>query len=282
MIKKINILELKELNRFVLETYGMDFTKFSLAAYRRRLIQACHHLEMNSIEALLNSLKSPDFFELFLKEMVVEVTEMFRDPSFWRRLKLELKERYQNTSRLRIWIAGGSSGQELLSLLILLKEINFFDKTKVTTTEIHSKVFETVKKLKYPIKSLEITRSNFERLEFNNSIEDFYTIENDTVTFEKSLLNNVVFNTHLLDSNELLADKFDLILCRNVLLYYNQNTQKKIIEKFSKSLLSKGKLAIGIKEALVNLNSQRLFSILSDEEKIYEKRYLADNPSLIS
>ena len=225
-----------------------------------------------TVESLIKKLSdSPTFIDEFLDELTVNVTEMFRDPGFWRVMRDEIIPGILlNHKEFKIWHAGCSSGEEVLSMAILLKEMGIHEDVTLIATDLDTNILEKAKTGTYPIKNMELNEKNYIRLEGKGSLKDYYKEENGKAVFDKSLLKNVSFRKHDLVVGELF-NKFDLILCRNVMIYFNQSLQNEVLKKFHDSLFKYGYLAIGSKESLIWCDIASKFIVVNNEEKVYKK-----------
>lgn len=225
-----------------------------------------------TLEALIKKLTdNPAFIEEFLDELTVNVTEMFRDPGFWRVMRDEIIPGILlNHKQFKIWHAGCSSGEEVLSMTILLREMGIHEDVTIIATDLDTNILEKAKASSYPIKNMELNEKNYIRLEGKGSLKDYFKEENGKAVFDKTLLKNVSFRKHDLVVGELF-NKFDLILCRNVMIYFNQTLQNEVLKKFHDSLFKYGYLAIGSKESLIWCDIASKFIVVNNEEKVYKK-----------
>jgi chemotaxis protein methyltransferase CheR len=229
-------------------------------------------LKKLSVDALLKKLnESPAFINEFLDELTVNVTEMFRDPSFWRIMREEIIPAIMlNHKQFKIWHAGCSSGEEVLSMSIMLKEMGVLQDVTMIATDLDVNILERAKQGTYPIKNMELNEKNYIRFQGTRSFKDYYNEENGMAVFNKDLLMNVSFRRHDLVTGDIF-NKFDLILCRNVMIYFNQTLQNEVLKKFHESLFKYGYLAIGSKESLIWCDYANRFIVVNNEEKIYKK-----------
>ena len=272
MIADLDLIDIKTLNKLINETYSIDFCDYATTSYKRRVEKAGNKLHIPTFEVLLEKIKTDsNFFERFCSNMIVDTTEFFRDPSFWRKLREEVLSKFKSNNTIRIWVAGCSSGEELLSLAIILKEEGLYDKTKILATEINEFALMKVKNATYDAKSLETADSNYERYEGKKKLMDYYTEINGEITFNQNLLANVNFQAKHLDDST-LSGKYDLILCRNILIYFNPALQDRVLQNFSNSLFPNGYVAIGVKESIERSKNNNDFILVSEEENIYKKK----------
>ncbi len=271
MIKELDIIDIRSLNAKILEKYQVDFSEYALTSYKRRVIYAANELGISSFENLLLKIeKDPAFYAKFESNLIVPVTEFFRDPSFWRKFIEEIKLKFANDHQIKIWVPFCSTGEELISLAILLKQNGLYDKSKIIATEINQLVLDEVVKNVITSKPYELAVSNFERVSPGKHLDEYLQKEGENFIPHSNLFANVVFqkSSNLLDD---FSTKFDVILCRNYMIYLNHNAQDKLIAKFSASLFSGAYLAIGIQETLAQSKHKNDFKIVSEEESIFKK-----------
>lgn len=271
MIADIDLKDLRSIITVVKDTHGFDFSEYAISSFKRRIIRIFEIFNFNTTEELILKIKSDKaFYEKFLKEVTVNTTEMFRDPSFWRYLKDKVLPNLDKNANVRIWHAACSSGEEVYSMAILLKELGMYDKAIIHATDINDDVIATAKNGVYYARNMELNQSNYQRFEGKGKLEDYYKLDGDKVKFDPSLLKNVTFKTFDLVQGAPFS-KFDLILCRNVLIYFNLELQDKVVSMFSSCLYSGGQLAIGSKETISWCKSAKNYHVESIEEKVYKK-----------
>jgi len=230
-------------------------------------------LKKLSVDNLIKKLNdTPIFINEFLDELTVNVTEMFRDPSFWRVMREEIIPAILlNHKQFKIWHAGCASGEEVLTMTIMLKEMGILHDVTIIATDLDVNILERAKSGTYPVKNMELNEKNYIRFQGTSSaLKDYYKEDNGYAVFNKELLANVSFRKHDLVLGEIF-NKFDLILCRNVMIYFNQTLQNDVLKKFHESLFKYGYLAIGSKESLIWCDYANRFIVVNNEEKIYKK-----------
>lgn len=271
MLTDLDIADIKKITHLVKTKYGYDFRDYAMSSFKRRMLRI---LELKSLTAdtLLRKLTDqPEFITEFLDEVTVNVTELFRDPSFWRLLRDEIIPNIQlNNKEFRILHAGCSSGEEVISMAILLKEMGIADRVTITATDIDPTILDKARDASYPMKSMEVNEKNYIRYEGKNKLSAYYREDNGKAVFNKDLLNNVTFRQFDLVTGEPF-NKFDLILCRNVMIYFNQALQNEVLKKFHASLFKFGYLAVGTKESLTWCEYANRFLCINQDEKIYRK-----------
>ena len=269
-MKEIDIADLKKITEVVKSKYKYDFTNYAMSSFKRRVSRI---LEMNSmtIESLMRKLNEPSFLDDFLNEITVNVTEMFRDPSFWRVLRDDIIPGILlNHQKIRIWHAGCSSGEEVFSMAIMLKEMDLLDNATLIATDLDTSILERARKGEYNLKNMELDEKNYIRYQGVSNLKDYYKEVNGKAVMDRSLVENVSFRKHDLVNGEVF-NKFDLVLCRNVMIYFNQTLQNEVLKKFHESLFKYGYLAIGSKESLIWCDIANKFIVVNNEEKIYKK-----------
>lgn len=271
VVQDIDIVDLKKITDLVQTKYGYDFRNYAMSSFKRRMLRILE-LKNLTIESLLKKLnEQPGFIEEFLDELTVNVTEMFRDPGFWRILRDEIIPGILlNHKTFKIWHAGCSSGEEVLSMTIMLKEMGILQDVQLFATDLDVNILEKAKSATYPIKNMELNEKNYIRYEGKKSLKEYYKEEGGKAIFDKELMQNVTFRKHDLVKGEVF-NKFDLILCRNVMIYFNQALQNDVLKKFHEGLFKYGYLAIGSKESLIWCDVANKFLVVNNEEKVYKK-----------
>jgi len=270
-MQDIDIADLKKISEFIYQKYSYDFRNYAMSSFKRRVLRIME-LKKLTVDALLKKLSdSPAFINEFLDELTVNVTEMFRDPSFWRVMREEIIPAILlNHKQFKIWHAGCSSGEEVLSMCIMLKEMGILHDVTIIATDLDVNILERAKAASYPVKNMELNEKNYIRFQGTGSFKDYYKEENGMAVFDKNLLMNVSFRKHDLVLGDIF-NKFDLILCRNVMIYFNQALQNEVLKKFHESLFKYSYLAIGSKESLIWCDYASRFIVVNNEEKIYKK-----------
>ena len=271
MILDIDIADLKKITSLVYSKYGYDFRNYAMSSFKRRILRILD-LHGLTIETLLKKINDhPAFMVDFLDEVTVNTTELFRDPGFWRLLRQEIiPSILLNNKTFRLLHAGCSSGEEVLSMTILLKEMGIHDDVSLIATDIDGSILEKAKTASYPIKNMELNEKNYIRFEGKASLKDYYKEENGKAIFNRDLYKNVSFRKYDLVTGEVF-NKFDLILCRNVMIYFNQTLQNEVVKKFHSSLFKYGYLCIGNKESVIWCDYANRFIVVNQEEKVYKK-----------
>jgi chemotaxis protein methyltransferase CheR len=271
VVQDIDIADLKKITDLVHAKYSYDFRNYAMSSFKRRMLRILE-LKRLTVDELLKKLNDqPSFIEEFLDELTVNVTEMFRDPGFWRILRDEIIPGIlQNHQSFKIWHAGCSSGEEVLSMTILLTEMGILKDVQIFASDLDVNILEKAKGGSYPIKNMELNEKNYIRFEGKTSLKNYFKEEGGRAVFDKELMQNVTFRKHDLVKGEVF-NKFDLVLCRNVMIYFNQTLQNEVLKKFHESIFKYGYLAIGSKESLIWCDVANKFLVANNEEKVYKK-----------
>jgi chemotaxis protein methyltransferase CheR len=270
-MQDIDIADLKRITEVIFQKYRYDFRNYAMSSFKRRVLRILE-LKKLTVETLIKKLsENPGFIYEFLDELTVNVTEMFRDPGFWRILREEIIPGIMlNHKQFKIWHAGCSSGEEVVSMCILLKEMGIHHDVTIIASDLDTTILERAKSAAYSMKSMELNEKNYIRFQGTRNLRDYYKEENGAAHFDKNLFMNVSFRKHDLVLGEVF-NKFDLVLCRNVMIYFNQNLQNEVLKKFHESLFRYGYLAIGSKESLIWCDYASRFIVVNNEEKVYKK-----------
>jgi len=270
-MQDIDIADLKRIAELIYQKHRYDFRNYAMSSFKRRVLRIIE-LKKLTVDALLKKLtETPSFINEFLDELTVNVTEMFRDPGFWRIMREEIIPAILlNHKQFKIWHAGCSSGEEVLSMAILLKEMGIWQDVQLFATDLDTNILERAKSATYSIKNMELNEKNYIRFQGTSSLKNYYKEENGNAVFNKDLLANVTFRKHDLVLGDVF-NKFDLILCRNVMIYFNQTLQNEVLKKFHEGLFKYGYLAIGSKESLIWCDYANRFIVVNNEEKVYKK-----------
>jgi chemotaxis protein methyltransferase CheR len=271
-MQEMDTEDLKSIIALIRRKYGYDFSNYAISSFRRRVLRL---LELKKLTpaALLEKLEEQSgFFIQFINEVTVNVTEMFRDHAFWNILRDEiLPQIRKNRSQIKIWHAGCSSGEEVFSMAIVLKEMGIRDEVAILATDLDFDALEKGRSGSFPLKGMEVNEKNYKKFGGSkNSLAEYYTPQNGLAVFDTDLVRCVSFLKHDLVTGP-VSHKFDLILCRNVMIYFNQALQNEVLRKFHRSLHVMGYLAIGSKESLIWCDISNKFVAVHNDQKIYQK-----------
>ena len=262
--------ELEYLIKDVYDLYGYDFSLYSRASFKRRVNRICLIDKFTSFAELRYTLiNEPNYLKRFIEEVTVNVTEMFRDPYFFKELRENILPQLGTYPLIRIWIAGCSTGEEAYSVAILLKEAGLYHKSLIYATDINPSVLETARAGVFPISQMKTYSENYILSGGKKDFSDYYTANYDSARFDRSLKEKMILSTHNLVSDSSF-NSFQLIVCRNVLIYFDKPLQERVFKLFDDSLENLGYLALGSKETLRFSNLATIYQQI-DDQKIWKK-----------
>ena len=254
----------------VLENYGYDFSGYSHASLKRRISRIYSLDNFVSFAEFRYTIKSDkSYFKRFLEEITVNVTEMFRDPSFYNSLRKDILPTLGTYPFIRIWVAGCSTGEEAYSLAIVLKELDLLKKSIIYATDINPAVLESAKSAIFPLSYLKGYSENYREAGGQKDFSSYYTANYSLAKLDDTLREKLIFSTHNLVSDHSF-NEFQLILCRNVLIYFDKDLQHKVFNLFDNSLEKLGYLALGSKESLDFWEKREKYH-RQNKEKIWRK-----------
>lgn len=264
-------LEIDILIKEIYSNYGYDFQNYARSSMKRRIENAIRIHRMNSIEELQKKIITDSFFfKNFLSNLTVSVTEMFRDPLVFSSIINVIIPILKTYTFINIWHAGCSTGEEVYSLAIILKENDLYDNSRIYATDINMASIEKARTRSVHLNSIQEATKNYQLAGGKKSFSNYYFANNGFAEFDKTLLENVTFSTHNLVTDGSFGE-MHLILCRNVLIYFNKELQEHVLNLFSTSLTRNGFLCLGKKESIQTNNGTKYFSVLEKQAKIYQK-----------
>ncbi|HYX36377.1 MAG TPA: protein-glutamate O-methyltransferase CheR [Oligoflexus sp.] len=253
------------------QSYGYDFRDYAPASLRRRVLRARELFECASITELqARAVRDKTFFALLLSEMTVTVSEMFRDPKVYRKLIDEVFPVLATYPSIRIWHAGCSTGEEVYSMAILLHEEGLLKRTTLYATDINPTALRKARSGVFTTEEIQISTANYQKAGRLGSFSDYYTADYGSVLMDRSLRDKVVFAEHNLATDSVFSE-VHLILCRNVMIYFNRAMQNRVLKTFYDSLLFKGFMCLGPKETLSFSDYQNVFSEINLDARIFQK-----------
>lgn len=234
----------------VLEQHGYDFTGYSRASLKRRLSRL-YSLDkhLSFAEFRYKTLNDNVYFKHFVEGVTVNVTEMFRDPVFYKLLRTKILPSLNTYPFIRIWLAGCSTGEEAYSIAIILKELNLLQKSLIYATDINPTVLEKAANGMFPLSQMKSYSENYIASGGTKDFSSYYSANYNLAKFDAELKQKMIFSTHNLVSDGSF-NEFQLILCRNVLIYFDRPLQFNVLQLFDQSLESLGYLALGTKETI--------------------------------
>ncbi|TDO28690.1 CheR family methyltransferase [Sediminibacterium goheungense] len=265
--------ELEQLLRMLYKVYGYDFTDYSKSSLLRRILKFMDENELHTGSQLIQLLAGDTAaFQAFLETITVNVTEMFRDPVFYTTLREKVLPVLATYPQINIWHAGCSTGEEVFSLCILLFEAGLLHRTRIYATDINAANLEKARTGVLPMHHMREYTVNYRQAGGKNDFSDYYTALYDHVIINKEMRERVVFLQHNLVTDRSF-NEFQLVLCRNVMIYFNKQLQNKVLKLFYDSLSSLGFLALGMKESLLFSEQKSKFSAIDPAVKIFRKKH---------
>ena len=216
-------------------------------------------------------LSSPDAFNILLQDFSINVTEMFRDPHFFLAFRQKVVPILSTYPYIKVWNAGCSSGEEVFSLAIVLKEENLLNRTQIYATDFNKNVLDVARKGIFPLEYIEGFNKNYKEAGGKYGLSDYYTSKYGSVKFDSSLSKKIVFADHNLVIDQVFAE-VHLIFCRNVLIYFNTSLQQRVIELFYNSLVNGGVLCLGTKETIRHSERELNFTTVDRHNRIFKKK----------
>ena len=264
-------LEIELLLEGIFRQYGFDFRAYAFASLRRRIWKRIQAEGLATISALQDRvLHDRGALERLLHDLSVNVTSMFRDPGFYRAFRQQVVPLLRTYPFIRIWHAGCSTGEEVYSMAILLAEEGLYERTRVYATDINEGVIQQARGGIFPLERMQEYTQNYLRAGGTRSFSEYYTAAYDGALFLPSLREHVVFAQHNLVTDRSFSE-FTVILCRNVMIYFDRSLQNRVHELFYESLPTYGILALGSKESLRFSRYEDHYEAISAREKIYRK-----------
>jgi chemotaxis protein methyltransferase CheR len=254
----------------IFERYGYDFTSYSRASIKRRMNRLIVQDRFLSFAEFRFALRDKDYFKRFVEQITVNVTEMFRDVSFYRALRTEVLPVLATRPLIRVWHAGCSTGEEVYSMAILLHEANLLERSLLYATDINPSVLDNVRSGIFPMTQLKQYSENYILSGGKRDFSSYYTAHYNAAKFDAMLGRKIVLSTHNLVSDGSF-NEFQLILCRNVMIYFDKPLQDKVVNLFYNSLEMLGYLGLGSKETLKFTDVHGKFRQLDNKEKIWRK-----------
>lgn len=265
-------LEIELLLEALFQRFHYDFRHYARASIKRRILQARDQLGFPSVSALQESLlHQPDMLGQLLGYMTVQVSEMFRDPAYFRALREKVLPHLRTYPSLKVWVAGCSHGEEVYSLAILFREEGLEERTIFYATDINPTALKAAEAGVYPLDRLKKFTANHQKSGGRSSLSNYYTADYGRAIFDKSLRSRIVFSDHSLVTDAVFGE-MHLISCRNVLIYFDRPLQDRAVGLFRDSLARKGFLGLGSKESLRFSAHAGAFSEFDRDDKIYQRQ----------
>lgn len=264
-------IEIQLLIEAIYLKYSYDFRDYSGASVKRRVLHALRQFDCRSISALQERvLYDPAAFTELLQYLTIPVSEMFRDPEHFLAVRRDVVPLLKTYPSLKLWVAGCSTGEEVYSLAILLREEGLLERTLIYATDINPTSLERAKQGIYPLEAIRNYTQSYHRAGGQRSFSDYYTAAYDHAILDSSLRENVTFADHSLATDSVFSETH-MITCRNVLIYFNKPLQDRAFGLFHESLCHRGFLMLGAKESLDFSSYAGRFEVHSRQERIYRK-----------
>jgi chemotaxis protein methyltransferase CheR len=263
--------ELKSLTDAIQKRHGLDFSSYEPQSLRRRITRALHVFSMESIHELwIKILRDHSFIYSFMDEISVGLTAMFRDPILWRKLRSLMRSGFFPDRELSIWHAGCSTGEEVFTMGIVLREASFPLPYKALATDISNQAIQTAMKGHYPLLKMSEYEDNYKEYNPYGNVKRYCQFSDKDASMHQDLVRHVEYENHNLISGP-FDKKFDIIFCRNVMIYFDNAAKRKLFERFHSSLNDGGLLIIGFYDALLPLVDQTRYQVLDIDTKIFRK-----------
>jgi chemotaxis protein methyltransferase CheR len=269
--QKLEDIEIRLLIEGVFQHYGLDFRDYSPASLKRRVLKCMGEEGARTISGLQEKiLHDPGSLEHFILTLSVNVTDMFRDPDFFRVVREKVIPYLKTWPFVHVWAAGCSTGEEVYSLAIVLWEEGLYKKTILYATDFNDAVVRKAKEGIFHIRDLKKFTENYFSSGGRASFSDYYTVKHDHAILQSFLKENIVWSQHNLATDSSF-NEFQLILCRNVLIYFNDKLQEKVHAMFHESLVNHGILGLGIHESIAFKSHQGCYEIMDERVRLYRR-----------
>lgn len=251
--------------------YGYDFRDYSRASLERRILNRVQLSDLGSVSDMVPKiLHDADFFDLFLRDMSVTVTEMFREPLVFKKVRQKVFTQLKTYARVNIWHAGCATGEEVYSMDIMLKEEGLLERTRIYATDYNNHSLEIARKGIYPAEKIKLFTQNYQGSGGKASFADYYLAKFNSAKMAESLKEHITFANHNLMKDQSFAE-MHLIVCRNVLIYFNPRLQDRVLSLFKESLIPRGFLLLGDKETLEFSQVKSSFEVFASKERIFRR-----------
>jgi chemotaxis protein methyltransferase CheR len=264
-------IEIELLLEGIFQRYGFDFRDYAHSSLRRRIWKRIEAERLTTVSALqARVLHDPAALDRMLLDLSVNVTAMFRDPQFYKAFREKVVPMLRTYPFIRVWHAGCSTGEEVYSMAIILHEEGLLDRSRIYATDINEAVLRHARGGIFPLNRMQEYTENYIRAGGKRSFSEYYTAKYDGALFSPLLTRNVVFSQHNLVTDQSFSE-FNVIFCRNVLIYFDRNLQHRVHKLFYESLVRFGVLALGSKESLRFSDFEDCYERIDVREKLYKK-----------
>lgn len=270
-VNRLEDVEIELLLEGVYRVHGFDFRDYSRASIKRRILDLMRDEKVDTVSGFQNKiLHDPACLDRFLLGLSVHATAMFRDPSFYLTFRKQVVPMLRTYPTVQIWIAGCSTGEEVYSLAILLQEERLYPKCRIYATDISQAVLRKARDGIFPLATMKDYTTNYHQAGGLHEFSDYYTAQYGNVIFNSALRNNVIFSEHNLVTDSSF-NEFQVILCRNVMIYFNRDLQARVHNLLYDSLSMFGVFGLGNKESLKFTPRAESYEHLNDTDKLYRK-----------
>ncbi|HEV2828103.1 MAG TPA: protein-glutamate O-methyltransferase CheR [Pyrinomonadaceae bacterium] len=267
----IEDIEIDLLLEGIYRAHGFDFRDYSRASLKRRILEVMRAENMETVSAFQNRLlHDTASLDRFLLRLSVHATAMFRDPSFYLTFRRKVVPLLRTYPTVQIWVAGCSTGEEVYSLAILLQEERLYPRCRLYATDISQAVLRKAREGIFPLAAMREYTANYHQAGGTHEFSDYYTAQYDNAMFSASLRNNIVFSEHNLATDGSF-NEFQVILCRNVMIYFNKELQARVHNLLYDSLSMFGVFGLGNKESLKFTPREQFYEELNETDKLYRK-----------
>jgi chemotaxis protein methyltransferase CheR len=271
MLRDLETTEMMLLIEGIKRRYGYDFTHYSQASLKRRLMQAMGEAGIDRFTRMLDLLFHDDAsFDRFLKHMSVTVTDMYRDPQFYRTLREGVMRALKTYPFVKIWHAGCATGEEVYSMAIMLEEEDFLCRTRIYATDFNKYSLDTGRRGVYPSAKVSSYAANYRAAGGRGELGDYFSDGYDLIKFKDQLKERITFSYHNLVTDGVFGE-MNLICCRNVLIYFDKDLQNQVLGLLANSLRHGGFLCLGTKESLKFSAVEDQFEPFDRQQRIYKK-----------
>ena len=269
--RDLEAVEIDLLAEGIYEAYGFDFRRYSRPSFRRRAWRRVQAEGLESISGLLERvLHDPMAMRRLLADLSVNVSAMFRDPGFFRVFRAKVVPHLRTYPFLRVWNAGCATGEETMSVAIVLKETGLYDRTRIYATDMNGTILDQARSRAYPIAKMREYTANYIQAGGTRSFSEYYVADGDRVVFQPGLADNIVFAQHNLVTDRSF-NEFHVIMCRNVMIYFDRELQEHVHKLLYESLTPFGVLGLGNRESLEFSGHREAYEPMDDSERLYRK-----------
>ena len=269
--EEISDEELNSLTTAVKSRFGIDFTNYESKSLKRGIARLITKYDLGSMVGLWSKImKDRDFFTSCIDDLLVNLTEMFRNPEIWVKIQKDILVQFKLKPSIRIWHAGCSTGEEIYTMGIVLSQAKLYSKADITATDLSSQAMAKAMAGVYPQLLWKKYLASFKQYFSDGKAEDYFTLTPDSVKINESLKKNVTYQRHNLVQDK-MPKKFEIIFCRNVMIYFDETLKMKVLSLFHSCLEPGGFLIIGYYDMLPEAHKE-LFTLYDATTRIYRKK----------